>query len=182
MDAVSNQRNTILVLGLGNDILGDDALGLVATRIIRDEFNGEFDTVEMASSGLDLLEVMEGYERALLLDSVITRKCPPGTILELSKEDFSEYCAVSPHYASLSDIFELAKRLEVKFPSEIRILAMEIEYPSTLIEGLSPETQKALPSFLNRSRAILAGWLGLPAKRHGTEIASRPFRLSQTAG
>lgn len=48
------------------------------------------DIVESGGGGLDLLDVLEGYDRAVLLDAILTGKHPPGTILEFSAEDFKK--------------------------------------------------------------------------------------------
>ena len=62
----------ILVLGLGNDILGDEAVGLLAARRLRALLPESVDVVESGGGGLDLLDVLEGYDRAILLDSILT--------------------------------------------------------------------------------------------------------------
>ena len=77
-----------LLLGLGNDILRDDAVGLVAARLLRGEFQDEVEIVESAGAGLELLDLLEGHKRALLLDAVLTGEHPPGTELEFSREHF----------------------------------------------------------------------------------------------
>lgn len=64
-----NERSArILVLALGNDLLGDDGVGLEAARQIAGQVDGSVDVVETGEAGLALLELMEGYERALLID------------------------------------------------------------------------------------------------------------------
>ncbi|MFI5252160.1 MAG: hydrogenase maturation protease [Bacteroidota bacterium] len=156
-----NSPHKILLLGLGNDILGDDAVGLVAARILQTEIESDIDFTEISTSGFNLLETMEGYEYVLLLDAIVTGKYQAGTVLDLSREDFSNGSAISPHYISIPDIFSLAERLEMSFPREFRILAMEIDDPYLIVEGLSSTVEMALPAFLTRARLILADWVGL---------------------
>jgi hydrogenase maturation protease len=80
-----NERSArILVLALGNDLLGDDGVGLEAARQIAGQVDGSVDVVETGEAGLALLELMEGYECALLIDSVVTGRYPPGTVIEFS--------------------------------------------------------------------------------------------------
>jgi hydrogenase maturation protease len=158
---VNNQQHKILLLGLGNDILGDDAVGLVALRILKNEIAADIDFVEISTSGFDLLETMEGYEYVLLLDAIVTGKHEAGSIMDLTMDDFSNGTAVSPHYISLPDLFALAEKLDIPFPREFRILAMEVDDPYQLIEGLSSTVEKALPNFLSRARLVLADWVGL---------------------
>ena len=146
-----------LILGLGNDILGDDAIGILAARQLRTLFPG-VDIIETAEAGIALMELMEGRERVLILDSIMTRRCEPGTLMELNPEDFGRVAAPSPHYAGLPEVLELAGRLGIPFPSEIRILAMEVEDPFEVREGLTPKVAAALPAFVARARERVTAW------------------------
>jgi len=150
----SNQKQ-ILLLGIGNDILGDDAVGLVAARTLRTEFQGTIDVVEAAMGGLQLMELLEGYHKVLILDAIYTTEHPLGTILELSIDDFKCTVAIAPHFVSLPESIQLAEELGIPFPEEIRILAMEIEDPYELREGLSPSVEQALPAMISRARMIV---------------------------
>lgn len=105
---MSERSGRILVLALGNDLLGDDGVGLEAARQIAGQVDGSVDVVETGEAGLALLELMEGYERALLIDSVVTGRYPPGTVIEFSPEDFRKVVAPSPHYAGLPEVMEMA--------------------------------------------------------------------------
>ena len=146
------------MLALGNDLLGDDGVGIKAAREIEQEAPSGVDVIETAEAGLALMELLSGYRRALLLDSVQTGARPPGTILEFGPGDFRSVIAPSPHYAGLPEVIALAKRLEVPFPEEIRVLAMEIVNPREVRQELSPPIEAALPAFVQKAREILSDW------------------------
>jgi hydrogenase maturation protease len=147
------------VLGLGNDILGDDAVGLLAARRLRTLLPDTVDVMESGGAGLDLLDVLEGYDRALLLDSILTGKHPPGTILEFSGADFKTDDARSPHYAGLPTVIRLAENLGIDFPLHLQVLAVEIENPYEVTERLSSSMQEALPVVIERARRLMCDWL-----------------------
>lgn len=149
-----------MLLALGNDILGDDGVGLMAARLLRDEFGEEVEVVESGEAGLALLEIMAGYGKALLLDAIFTGKYSPGRVLEFHHGDFKRVMAPSPHYAGIPEVLDLAERLEITFPKEIRILAIEVEKVDEIREGLSSTVEQALPEFIDKARAILRDWLG----------------------
>ncbi len=140
-----------LVLGMGNDILCDDAVGLLAVRALREEFGDHVDIVETSEAGLALIEILEGYKKVLILDAIKTDTVPVGTILEYTPNDFQKIVAPSPHYAGLPEVLEMAKRLQLEFPSDIRILAMEVEDPFSIREGLTKLVREALPELIARS-------------------------------
>ena len=114
------RRPRILVLGLGNDILGDDAVGLLAARRLRALLPDTVDVVESAGGRAGSPGCCwKATTRALLLDAIMTGKHPPGTILEFSAEDFKKDDAPSPHYAGLPTVIQLAESLGIHFPTHI---------------------------------------------------------------
>jgi hydrogenase maturation protease len=162
---VTDARPRILVLGLGNDILGDDAVGLLAARRLRTLLPETVDVVESPGSGLDLLDLLEGYDRAVLLDAILTGKNPPGTILEFSDADFKKDDAPSPHYAGLPTVIQLAESLGIHFPSPFRVVAVEVENPYEVVEGLSNSAKAALPAVIERAEGLVHAWLSDPLVR-----------------
>lgn len=155
---MNERTGRTLVLALGNHLLGDDGVGLEAARQLAGQVDDSVDVVETGEAGLALLELMEGYTRALLLDSVVTGRYPPGTVLEFTPEDFRHVIAPSPHYAGLPEVLEMARRLRLAFPQEIRVLAMEVLSPWEFGVGFSEPVREALPGFVQHALRILKGW------------------------
>jgi hydrogenase maturation protease len=167
-----------LILALGNDILGDDGIGFHAARLLHSEFSGEVDVVETSESGLALLDHLEHRDRAIVLDAVATGKCLPGTILCWDREDFRRCVAPSQHAAGLPHLLELAERLKMKFPKEMRVVCMEVGDPTVFRETLTPEAKKSLPAFVAEVRRILLEWRA-GGKRGGSRripTISKPAR------
>ena len=152
--------NSILLLGLGNDIMGDDGVALAAVQILKKnkDFARDVDVSDTTEAGLALLDVMSPYDRVLILDSIVTAKHPPGTVLQFFREDFDKVLGPSPHYAGLPEVLGLAERLEIAFPQNIRVLAIEIEQCYDFRESLSPVIEQALPGFVEKAAQILQQW------------------------
>ena len=148
----------ILVLALGNDLLGDDGVGLLAARQLRDHAAASITVEETSEAGLALMEIMSGYDRVLILDAVMTGEVDPGTIVEFSAENFDRVVAPSPHYAGIPEVLDMSERLGIPFPGDIRILGMEVVNPFDFREGLSPAVGGALAEFVERALAILETW------------------------
>ncbi len=148
----------ILVLALGNDILGDDGVAFAAARLLQKEAEEGVKIIESAETGLALLDVMQGYHCALLLDAILTGGSPPGSILEYTPRHFHKVVASCPHFAGLPEILQAAERLRIPFPRAISILAMEVEDPFTFRTELSPSVAQALPAYVERARQILEAW------------------------
>jgi hydrogenase maturation protease len=153
-------KKEILLLSLGNDILKDDGVGLFAGREVKKKFNGKIDFVESAESGLALLDYLIGYKRVLILDSIKREDREPGRIVEMRVEELEVSSSPSPHYVGLPMSLQIGKRLGFPLPEEIRILAMEVEDPYTLEEGLTEKVSLSFPDYVKRAEEILRNWLG----------------------
>lgn len=150
----------ILVLGMGNDIMGDDAAGLVAARRLEEKLNtgGGVDFCFISSAGFILMDVMEGYDKVLVLDSVLSEKSSAGNIRELDKTELMGKYSGSPHYTGLPEIIELASRLELEFPDELRALVIAINEKGILREGLSNAVKEKIPAFTDKAAQIVNNW------------------------
>ena len=155
---MSNAKD-ILLLALGNDILGDDGAGLHAARLLREEFADRIIIEETAAAGLVLMEIMEGFRRVLLLDAIKTGKMPPGTVQELRLDDFTAVRSPSAHWIGLPEVFETGRRLGLTMADDLRILALEVEDPYRIGTALGPVAERSLPLFVSRARDVLLEWL-----------------------
>ncbi|MCS6965099.1 MAG: hydrogenase maturation protease [Thermoflexus sp.] len=160
----------ILILGLGNDLLSDDGVGLLAVRALREELGeiGEVELVESPLSGLALLDLLIGYDRVILIDAVQTGQAPPGTIWRWRVEELGSVRAPSPHYAGLPEMLAVARALQIPFPERIEIYAMEVADPLTIGGDLTPAVREALPELVRQVREQVREWKSSPKKAAGT--------------
>lgn len=147
-----------LVLGLGNELAGDDAVGILVARAVRGELDGLADVVESSASGLALIEVLAGYERAVVVDAIVTGRNPPGTIVEMGLPEVGRVVAPSTHQAGLPELAAVAGRLGLGFPSRTRVLAVEVLDPYTFGAPLSEPVATALPELLRRVLETVRRW------------------------
>jgi len=133
-----------LVLGLGNEYAGDDAIGVLAVRALRGELAMDADMVESAASGLALLEVLAGYEHAVIADSIRTGRSPAGTIIEAGLDDLGRATAPSLHQAGIPELAAVARRLGLGFPDRTRVLAVEVAGPLMFGAPLSEPVSAAI--------------------------------------
>lgn len=118
----------ILVLGIGNELLTDDGIGPMLVRDLAELNNNPDIRFETASTGgLDLMELMSGYEKVVLIDAFKSPKGIPGTVYYLRPDHFRE----TMHLSSLHDIsfltaLSLAGQLNYPVPRDIMVIAIEI--------------------------------------------------------
>lgn len=147
-----------VILGLGNDLLSDDSIGLLVARQLSRENVDSVNIVESDLCGLALLDLLVDYDRAIIIDAMHTGKHQPGTILELGPDSFGESLSPSPHYTGLPELIALANELGLYFPRQIRIFAVEAGNLHTVGGDLSDPVAKALPQVTNRIRSCLNSW------------------------
>ncbi len=150
----------IAILGLGNDIISDDAVGLLAARQLRQKLDGLADVIESSVSGIALMELLIGYEKAIIVDAIHTGSCSPGTIKVLQKDELDEVAAPSPHYAGLPEILALANQLQLDFPQDIEIFSIEVADPFTIGGEMSEPVLKALPDLVRTVEEQVQKWCG----------------------
>jgi hydrogenase maturation protease len=147
-----------LVLGLGNELISDDGLGLLAVRRLKEENSTSAEIIECGLCGMALLDILVGFDRAIIVDAVKTGREMPGAIYELSPADLGPVFAPSPHYSGLPELLDTAAQLGLDFPSEIKIFAMEVADPYTIGGGLTKQVEEALESLVEKIRTQLRYW------------------------
>jgi hydrogenase maturation protease len=139
----------ILVLGIGNTICGDDGAGIQAVRSLKKELdktlNKTVDIKEMEEANINILELLEGYKKLIIVDSICTKKAKAGAIRKLSPLNFKEENQpYSSHQIGFNRVMDMAKTFKMDVPEEIIIYAMEIKKTASFKNGLSLIAKKAL--------------------------------------
>jgi hydrogenase maturation protease len=132
---------TTLVLGVGSSILSDDSVGLVVTRRLEERL-GPRDDVDFGlneEAGFTLLEESLGYDRLVVIDSILTGR-EPGTVMRFDLSDLGRTIhSNSPHGMNLATVMELGRMQGMDVPGEVVIYAIEVVDALTFGEELTPE-------------------------------------------
>ena len=150
---------TTLVLGLGNSILGDDGVGPAVARSVARAVARRSDVVveEAAADGLELLDLVIGHSRLVLVDAVPTSGGAPGTVHRYDRgELLAPHRAAALHEVNLATAMTVARRLGLEVPTEIVIYAIEVEDGGSFHDGLSAPAAAAVPVVVERVLRELA--------------------------
>ncbi len=157
----------ILVLGLGNDLLKDDAVGIRVAERLAGVFPNEVEVQSTAIFGLALLDSLVDRDKVLLIDSYVPESFDLSRTLEIRLNTIVETRAPCPHFVGLGEILEIMRALEIGFPREVRILAIPVLDPITFSSEMSPRVQAHLGSAVQRARRIVWGWIAEAQKGNG---------------
>jgi hydrogenase maturation protease len=147
-----------LVLGLGNPLLSDDSVGIRVARALRDRLASRGDVVvdEDYWGGLRLMERMVGFDRAIVIDAIMTGR-EPGTIHHLASDDVPTQHSASSHDVNLPTALEFGRRAGAHLPAAQNILLVGIEAADimTFSESCTPPVEAAIPHAVDSVLAAL---------------------------
>jgi hydrogenase maturation protease len=142
----------ILVLCLGNDILSDDAFGVEVAKALAASPPVDSADVEFAPvAGFSLVEMLCHRKKALIVDTIQTYDCPPGTIHFFPAGQMApSNHLVSSHQINLPTALALGTELGLDMPDVIDVLAVEAQDLTTLGCAMTPSVEEAVPDAVNR--------------------------------
>ncbi|HZZ39888.1 MAG TPA: HyaD/HybD family hydrogenase maturation endopeptidase [Acidobacteriaceae bacterium] len=164
----------IVVLGLGNLMRTDDAVGMLAVEQLRADGRVPVSVslVDGGTLGLDLLHPLEGATHVLALDA-IESGAPPGTLLRFAGEEIADLpISKSVHLLGFADLIG-AMRLIGNAPVEIVVLGVQPEATGWGTQ-LTPVVQAALPELVETAVEQMARWQAAspspPADRYTEQV------------
>ena len=133
-----------LILGFGNPILTDDAVGIRVAEELAREFPDM--AVEATSeAGLSILDNVTGYDKLVIIDSIKTGKGKPGELYRLTLEDLrpkSDFS--SSHGLDIATALKLGEMMGYPMPTEVSIYAVEVKDNTSFGEKCTPELERSI--------------------------------------
>ena len=149
-----------LVLGIGNDILGDDGVGIHIAREAARRINAADVTVEeTGAAGLSLLEHIRGYDRLIIADAILTENTEVGKIHRLTLKDLAKTNgSITPHDAALRTTLEIGNSLfPGEMPADVVIFAVETHSVEDIGSEMTPAVRAAVPKVVKMIMAEIEG-------------------------
>lgn len=139
-----DKSNSVLVLGVGNYLMGDEGVGVQLIQAMEKMNLPSFiDIVDGGTGGLLLLNLFESYRFIILVDATMDGK-DTGTITKLKPRFASDYpSALSVHDVGLKDMIESVYLME-KVP-EIHLFTISISEMKPMTLELSPKVEASIP-------------------------------------
>ena len=145
-----------IVLGVGNQILGDDGVGIHIVNELKKQIHNPNITIDEAvTGGMNLLDLLLGYDKAIIVDAVKTENGVNGEVKRIPLGNFSTMHSCNPHDVSLIEAIEMAKKMgETRIPPEIVIIGVMMkqipcEFGEQLGKNIAAAVPKAVEMALN---------------------------------
>jgi hydrogenase maturation protease len=136
----------ITILGLGNSVLTDDAVGLkIAERVeqllpeypLPDGWSTEVCFDE--AGGWEILNYVEGADILFLVDSILDEKLGPGELSWYPKKVFTSPRMCGVHNTDIFSAMKFAQKQGLKVPEDLHILGVGVDDVQTFSEDCTPK-------------------------------------------
>ncbi len=141
-----------IILGIGNELLGDEGVGVHAARLLQEEELPErTKVVAVGTAIIDALPVLEYAERVIILDAMKDGRSP-GTVYKIPLDECSgSACIASMHGFDIFRVMALAGRSDLP---AVMVFGMEPDELGWSM-ALSPIATKSLPYLIKAVREEL---------------------------
>jgi hydrogenase maturation protease len=147
-------KKRLLILGIGNLLMGDEGVGVHAIRALEQEtLPPEVDLLDGGTGGFHLLSCFDQCAQMILVDATLDGH-EPGTVAVIKPQFLSDYPrSLGAHDIGLRDLLESATLLgPLPVMHLVTISIAEIQSATT---ELSPLVQQSLPQVIKAVRQIL---------------------------
>ena len=135
-----------VVIGLGNEIAGDDGVGIHVARLLQQSMHQrpDVDVIGLPWAGFALLDALRGRRWAGIVDCLVTGRQPPGTVVQLDEHHFDGSVRLNSfHDISFTTVMALGRRMGWDMPGHVVIWGIEGGRLGEFVEGLSPAVAMA---------------------------------------
>jgi len=133
----------VVVAGIGNLMRGDDGVGPVVATRLAPALPASVRTLVGLGDPLELIEVWDGAELAIVVDAVVSG-APPGTIHVLDADEPlpSMFRRLSTHLFSVAQVIELGRVME-RTADRVVVIGVEAASMDQDQIGLTPQIDAA---------------------------------------
>ena len=149
----------ILILGVGNYLMGDEGVGVHAVRDIEKlDLPENVDVVDGGTGGFHLLSYLQDYPTLIMIDATMDGR-DEGTVRVIEPKFASDFPrSLSAHDIGLRDLVESAA-VTGSLP-KIYLIVVSIKSLQNMEIELSENVQKAVPAVVEKTQELLAELVG----------------------
>lgn len=159
---------------MGNDIAGDDAVGILAARRLSRLVGrlSHVDVVELPWAGLHLLDAIRGYDQAILIDSAQTGRHRPGTVVRFCESDFAGSVRLNSfHDINYPTAIAFGRAMGWRMPDRVEIFAVEGAEFGEFTTRLTPAVEAGLEEVVYRVGKMVGAPIAAPERQAAAEAA-----------
>ena len=142
-----DKSNSILVMGVGNYLMGDEGIGVhVIQEMAKNKLPEYVDILDGGTGGFLLLNCFEAYATVIFIDATMDGR-KAGTISLIKPKFASDFpSALSVHDVGLKDMIEAVYLME-KIP-DIHLFTISIEEINPMTIELNKKVKNSIPGLI----------------------------------
>jgi hydrogenase maturation protease len=152
---MSQPHSLPLIIGIGNEYRGDDAVGLIVARRLKECLADSVTVLEQSGDGVSLMDAWRGAETVIIIDAAMSG-AGPGTIHRYdanTRPAPKSYFCCSTHAFGVAEAIELARALG-NIPQRLVVYGIEGKNFAAGV-GLSAEVEKAAGETVRQALATI---------------------------
>jgi len=165
----------VIVVGLGNPVLGDDGVGWRVADEVERRLEAQTPAVgagnvtveRLGVGGIRLMEVISDHEAAILVDAAEFAGRTPGEVRTWRLDEIEFHAGGhldSIHDASLETALDLGRQMGAALPDRIDVVTIQARATDVFGEELSPEVEAAVAVAADEVMRLLAARDDLAAR------------------
>ena len=144
-----DKSGSILVLGLGNYLMGDEGIGVqVIQEMAKMKLPDYVDILDGGTGGFLLLSCFESYQKIIFIDATMDGR-EEGHVRLIRPRFASDFpSALSVHDVGLKDLIEAVYLMD--HPPEMSLFTVSISHISPMSLELSESVQSSIPEVIEK--------------------------------
>lgn len=161
MSGPAGEPRRTIVLGLGNPVRLDDAVGLRVAEAVGRLLDAEpvpgVTVTTSTRAGLELVEILAGASQAVIVDCLVLPDAVPGRVRRLDLDDVAGSARlIGAHDITIGEAIALGRAAGEAMPGDVEIYGVEARETDLIEEGLSPAVEAAVPGLAREIHRRLA--------------------------
>jgi len=140
-----------LILGLGNDIRGDDGLPFYVIDELEKFYQNKnnIDFLKLSEAGFKLIDVFDGYKQVIIIDTIMSKDYKIGSVINyMYPKNIKHNKYFFSHNTGIIKLLEVLKELKLKIPEKIEFLLININNSDLFKTGFSFDYKKSIKKIL----------------------------------
>jgi hydrogenase maturation protease len=134
-----------IILGVGNPLLRDDSVGLRVVHEISAQLGDPTLTIEeTCSGGLDILNIISDFDKAVIIDAVRTSGGRAGSIFCFGIDEIVLCPIQNAHRMDFISAIRLARQIGITIPQDIQVYAIEVGNLNEIDEHCTNNVEEAI--------------------------------------
>lgn len=154
--SVENEYARIRLLGLGNEILTDDAFGILVAREVKRLIPRLIEVVCSSAAGFNLMDDLLGTSHLIVVDTIVTGTARPGTVHVFRVDQIGTATCVAPHFLGLVEVLAVGRQLHLSVPKSTIFIAVEAADCATIGGVMHPDVRSAITEAVGLVRRFVA--------------------------